>query len=161
MEGSGSELEEVGVEEEAGVEEVLVAVVVAVTVCVTEVSSSTGALQAEIPHTETAARTNRDLRRFMCVRLSSSALSAFHCECRLLTRVSLTTALCRGSVNRKSRGNAESGRRKKGQKNALPPGLEPRMTVPKTVVLPITPWENARFDVHGSQYSSRVVHKKL
>ena len=117
MEGAGSGLEEVGVaEEEVGVEDVLVAVVVAVTVCVTEVSSSAGALQAEIPHTETAARTNRGLRRFMCVRLSSSALSAFHCECRLLTRVSLTTALCRGSVNRKSRGNTESGRRKKGKK---------------------------------------------
>ena len=25
---------------------------------------------------------------------------------------------------------------------ASPPGLEPRMTVPKTVVLPITPWGN-------------------
>ena len=50
---------------------------------------------------------------------------------------------------------------KKRAKKCSPPGLEPRMTVPKTVVLPITPWENARFDVHGSQYSSRVVHKKL
>ena len=64
---------------------------------------------------------------------------------------------CKSKISRKSREWAS----KKGQKNALPPGLEPRMTVPKTVVLPITPWENARFDVHGSQYSSRVVHKKL